>query len=150
MKIGSFGVRPTGGAGVRKPLAICSPGKSDYGLACPHGLLRLMAQVIHDQSMGNDPPAANPAGRIGFGPKNEARPATPVGFAEVIARDLGQQVECAWWPQQRGSPREGLNAGLCDLILGTPKLDPLLATRPVTGRPIFSYSGEKAGWTWVR
>lgn len=51
-------------------------------------------------------------------------------IAELVARDLGRQLEYVWIPQRRGFLREGLNAGRCDLIVGTPKLDPLLATEP--------------------
>lgn len=51
-------------------------------------------------------------------------------IAELVARDLGRTLDYVWRPQRRGFVREGLTAGLCDLIVGTPKLDPLLATRP--------------------
>jgi len=51
-------------------------------------------------------------------------------IAELVARELGRELEYAWIPQRRGFLGEGLNAGLCDLIVGTPKLDPLLATEP--------------------
>lgn len=51
-------------------------------------------------------------------------------IVELVAQDLGRKVEYVWRPQRRGFVREGLNAGLCDLIAGTPKLDALLATEP--------------------
>jgi mxaJ protein len=51
-------------------------------------------------------------------------------IAELVAQDLGRQLDYVWLPQRRGFLREGLNAGRCDLIVGTPKLDALLATEP--------------------
>lgn len=51
-------------------------------------------------------------------------------IAELVARDLGRRVEYVWMPQRRGFLREGLGTGRCDLIAGTPKLEPLLATEP--------------------
>lgn len=51
-------------------------------------------------------------------------------IAELVARDLGRRVEYVWMPQRRGFLREGLGAGRCDLIAGTPKLEPVLATEP--------------------
>lgn len=51
-------------------------------------------------------------------------------IAELVGRELHREVEYVWIPQRRGFLGEGLNAGRCDLIIGTPKLNPLLATRP--------------------
>lgn len=51
-------------------------------------------------------------------------------IAELVAQDLGRQLDYVWMPQRRGFLREGLNAGRCNLIIGTPKLDALLATEP--------------------
>lgn len=77
---------------------------------------------------------AEPAGlRVCSDPDNLAfSNARREGFenriAELVAHDLGRQLDYVWMPQRRGFLREGLNAGRCDLIVGTPKLDPLLAT----------------------
>lgn len=49
-------------------------------------------------------------------------------IAKLVAADLGRKVEYVWRPQRRGFVGEGLNAGLCGLIVGTPKLDALRAT----------------------
>jgi mxaJ protein len=51
-------------------------------------------------------------------------------IAELVGQDLGRRIMYVWRPQRRGFLREGLNAGLCDLVVGTPKLDALLATAP--------------------
>jgi mxaJ protein len=51
-------------------------------------------------------------------------------IAELVGQDLRRNIVYVWRPQRRGFLREGLNAGLCDLVVGTPKLDALLATAP--------------------
>ncbi len=51
-------------------------------------------------------------------------------LAELVARDLGQEVSYTWHAQRRGFIRETLNAGLCDVVMGVPQLDMLLTTRP--------------------
>jgi mxaJ protein len=51
-------------------------------------------------------------------------------IAELVGHDLGRRIVYVWRPQRRGFLREGLNAGLCDLVAGTPKLDAALATAP--------------------
>ncbi|HEX2256830.1 MAG TPA: substrate-binding domain-containing protein [Afifellaceae bacterium] len=51
-------------------------------------------------------------------------------LAELVARDLGRRLVHVWWAQRRGFIRNTLNAGLCDVVMGTPKLDMLDATEP--------------------
>jgi quinoprotein dehydrogenase-associated probable ABC transporter substrate-binding protein len=51
-------------------------------------------------------------------------------IAELVGQELGRNIVYVWRPQRRGFLRAGLNAGLCDLVVGTPKLDALLATAP--------------------
>jgi mxaJ protein len=51
-------------------------------------------------------------------------------IAELVGQDLGRNIVYVWHPQRRGFLREGLNARLCHLVVGTPKLDVLLATAP--------------------
>ncbi|MDQ2670494.1 MAG: substrate-binding domain-containing protein, partial [Gemmatimonadota bacterium] len=41
-------------------------------------------------------------------------------IAELLADELGTEVEYTWWPQRRGFVRHTLRAGLCDLIVGVP------------------------------
>lgn len=41
-------------------------------------------------------------------------------LAEILAAELGLQVEYAWWPQRRGFIRNTLNAGTCDVVMGVP------------------------------
>jgi mxaJ protein len=52
-------------------------------------------------------------------------------IANVIAADLGMDVEYTWWAQRRGFVRNTLKAGKCDVILGIPSSFELaMATRP--------------------
>ena len=52
-------------------------------------------------------------------------------LAELVARDLGRQVEYTWWPQRRGFIRTTLRAGVCDLVMGVPEQFELaLTTQP--------------------
>jgi quinoprotein dehydrogenase-associated probable ABC transporter substrate-binding protein len=51
-------------------------------------------------------------------------------LAEVVAGELRSELRYVWRPQRRGFLREGLNAGACDLVIGMPKADAVLATRP--------------------
>ncbi|HYY42509.1 MAG TPA: substrate-binding domain-containing protein, partial [Pyrinomonadaceae bacterium] len=41
-------------------------------------------------------------------------------LAELVARDLGAQVEYTWWAQRRGFFRNTLKAGACDVVMGVP------------------------------
>jgi mxaJ protein len=41
-------------------------------------------------------------------------------IAELLARELGAQVEYTWWAQRRGFIRSTLRAGECDIVLGVP------------------------------
>ena len=40
-------------------------------------------------------------------------------IAELIARELGAQLQYFWWAQRRGFLRNTLNAGECDLVTGS-------------------------------
>ncbi len=52
-------------------------------------------------------------------------------IAELLARERGQQVVYAWWPQRRGFLRSTLQAGACDVVMGVPAgYDPVLTTPP--------------------
>jgi mxaJ protein len=52
-------------------------------------------------------------------------------LAELVAREMGAEVETTWWAQRRGFFRNTLKAGLCDVVLGMPSsLELALATRP--------------------
>lgn len=52
-------------------------------------------------------------------------------IAAVVARELGARVAYVWWPQRRGFLRSTLDAGRCDVVIGTSaELDAVLATRP--------------------
>jgi quinoprotein dehydrogenase-associated probable ABC transporter substrate-binding protein len=52
-------------------------------------------------------------------------------IAELLARDIGAQLEYTWWPQRRGFVRNTLAAGRCDVVLGVPAgYEMVLPTRP--------------------
>jgi len=52
-------------------------------------------------------------------------------IVEVIARDLGADVEYVWWAQRRGALRNTLNAGKCDVVPGiASSMEMLATTRP--------------------
>jgi mxaJ protein len=53
-------------------------------------------------------------------------------IAQVLARELGAELEYAWWPARRGFLRQTLNAHRCDLVMGLPTgHERALTTRPV-------------------
>ena len=41
-------------------------------------------------------------------------------LAELIARDLGREVDYTWWAQRRGFFRHTLSAQQCDVVMGVP------------------------------
>lgn len=52
-------------------------------------------------------------------------------IAQLLASDLGRQLEYAWLPDRRGFVRKTLGAGLCDLIVGVPvEFERTLNTKP--------------------
>lgn len=52
-------------------------------------------------------------------------------IAELIGHDLGLPVTYDWWAQRRGFARNTLNAGDCDLVVGTVAgMEMLATTRP--------------------
>lgn len=48
--------------------------------------------------------------------------------AEILARELGAELEYTWRPQRRGFIRETIRAGACDLVMGVPSSIELLET----------------------
>jgi mxaJ protein len=66
-------------------------------------------------------------------------------IAELIARDLGVELEYTWWAQRRGYVRNTLKAGRCDLFVGVPAgFGPVLATRPYY-RSTYTFVTRRAG-----
>jgi mxaJ protein len=52
-------------------------------------------------------------------------------IAELVGSDLHKPVAYTWWAQRRGFVRNTLNAGECDVVMGTAAgMDMVLATRP--------------------
>ena len=62
---------------------------------------------------------------------NERREGFENRIAELVAREMGAELQYVWWAQRRGYVRNTLRAGLCDLFIGMPTgLDMVLVTRP--------------------
>lgn len=60
---------------------------------------------------------------------NEAREGFENRLAEIIARDVGARLEYTWWSQRKSSFIEkSLDAGRCDVLLGTPANLPSVET----------------------
>jgi mxaJ protein len=52
-------------------------------------------------------------------------------LAELIAANFGEKLVYTWWAQRRGSIRNTLNAGACDVLMGVPlDLERVAVTRP--------------------
>ena len=52
-------------------------------------------------------------------------------IVQLIAADLGMELEYAWWAQRRGFIRNTLDADRCDVVAGVPaNFEPTLTTRP--------------------
>lgn len=51
-------------------------------------------------------------------------------LAELVAEKLDRKLSYFWWAQRRGSIRNTLNAGKCDVIMGVPALDRIATTQP--------------------
>lgn len=49
-------------------------------------------------------------------------------IAQMIGAELGRPVEYTWWAQRRGFVRNTLNAGTCDIVMGTTSGMEMLAT----------------------
>jgi mxaJ protein len=54
-------------------------------------------------------------------------------LAQLIARELGAELQYAWWPARRGFLRQTLNAHHCELVMGVPAG----AQRVLTSRPVY-------------
>lgn len=62
---------------------------------------------------------------------NERREGFENRIAELLAADLGADLEYTWWPQRHGFLRYTVDAGSCDVVMGVPeKFEKLLTTRP--------------------
>src|SRR5919199_666725 len=81
-------------------------------------------------------PAAAGALRVCADPNNlpfsnAARDGFENKLAELLAADLGDELEYVWWAQRRGFVRNTIRAGACDVLLNVPMgFDPVLTTRP--------------------
>lgn len=52
-------------------------------------------------------------------------------LAQMVARDLGRQIQFVWWPQQSEFMERRLKAGMCDLLMGVnSSFDLMTPTRP--------------------
>jgi quinoprotein dehydrogenase-associated probable ABC transporter substrate-binding protein len=98
--------------------------------------LGLLAATIGALSAMHLPAAAQGEFRVCADPNNlPFSDSKGTGFenklAELVARDLGEQVTYTWWAQRRGFVRNTLKARKCDVIMGVPaRLDMVTTTRP--------------------
>ena len=91
------------------------------------GLLALIAPSLKSCSVASKQPEAKPARllRVCADPNNlpfsnDRLEGFENKIAEILARDLGAEVEYTWWAQRRGFIRNTLRAGACDLVVGVP------------------------------
>ncbi|WP_166254418.1 substrate-binding domain-containing protein [Marinobacter salicampi] len=91
------------------PVAAAQPGE------LPETIKRPELRVCSDP---NNLPFSN---RAGEGFENQ--------LAELVADELGKEVRYEWHAQRRGFLRNTLNAGKCDIVMGTPHLGMLATTR---------------------
>jgi mxaJ protein len=62
---------------------------------------------------------------------NQAREGFENRLAELVARDIGRQLEYSWWPERKNFIDQSLNAGRCDVVIGVPATLPsVAATKP--------------------
>ena len=68
-------------------------------------------------------------------------------LADLLAKELGQEVAYMWWPQRRGFIRNTLAAGRCDVIMGLPAdVDAVLTTQPYYRSSYVFVSPKAAGY----
>ncbi len=68
-------------------------------------------------------------------------------LADLLAKELGQEVTYTWWPQRRGFIRNTLAAGRCDVIMGIPAaVDAVLTTQPYYRSSYVFVSAKAAGY----
>jgi mxaJ protein len=66
-------------------------------------------------------------------------------IARVLARELGAELQYAWWPARRGFLRQTLNARRCDIVMGLPSgHERALTTRPLYRSSYVFVYGPKA------
>ncbi len=71
-------------------------------------------------------------------------------LAELLAAELGAELQYTWWAQRRGFVRNTLRAGRCDLVVGVPtSYELVLATRPYY-RSTYVFVTRAAGGPTVR
>jgi mxaJ protein len=62
---------------------------------------------------------------------NDKREGFENRIADLLGRELHRPVEYVWWAQRRGFVRNTLNAGTCDIVMGTASgMEMLATTRP--------------------
>lgn len=114
-------------------------GRQEFAaLLLPLAALAVMAAVAHDGralAAITEPARRAQALRVCSDPNNlpfsnRAGQGFENHIATVLGHELHMPVEYTWWAQRRGFIRNTINAGLCDVVLGTPSnTDMLLTTR---------------------
>jgi mxaJ protein len=68
-------------------------------------------------------------------------------LADLLAKELSQEVAYTWWPQRRGFLRNTIQAGVCDVIMGIPAdVDAVLTTQPYYRSSYAFVSPKAAGY----
>jgi mxaJ protein len=94
------------------------------------GAVALCIHVAHQRAYAAEPlrVCADP-NNLPF--SNEAGAGFENRIARLVGAELQRPVEYLWWAQRRGFVRNTLNAGSCDLVLGTAAgMEMLATTRP--------------------
>lgn len=85
--------------------------------------MRLALLVLHSLRVCSDPNNLPFSDQAGAGFENR--------IAELLAKDLGVQVEYVWWAQRKNFVEKSLNAGMCDVLMGLSAMYPgVLETKP--------------------
>jgi mxaJ protein len=104
---------------------MCSPSRTSDRCGRGRGLLAaaLLAAALGGCTAGQAEPArelrvCSDPNNLPF--SNEAEEGFENRIADLIAAELGAELQYTWWAQRRGFFRNTLRAGLCDLVIGVP------------------------------
>lgn len=104
------------------------PGRRQKAIVCPTALLLLSLVASASQATGTLTVCADP-NNLPF--SNQARQGFENRIAEIVARDLGRELEYVWWSQRRNFLRDTIAAGRCNAWIGVPSGMPnALTTSP--------------------
>jgi mxaJ protein len=77
---------------------------------------------------------------------NDRREGYENRIAELVAHDMGREVQYTWWAQRRGFVRRTLKDGLCEVVMGVPaSMDMFDTTRPYYRSSYVFLTRQKSG-----